>query len=36
MLKIKWTDRITNEEVFQRVKEERILLKFSTIDVIHG
>jgi len=27
MLKIKWTDRITNEEVFQRVKEERILLK---------
>jgi hypothetical protein len=27
MLKIKWTNRITNEEVFQRVKEERILLK---------
>jgi hypothetical protein len=27
MLKIKWTDRITNEEVFQRAKEERILLK---------
>jgi hypothetical protein len=27
MLKIKWTDRITNEEVFQRVKEERIVLK---------
>jgi len=26
MLKIKWTDGITNEEVFQRVKEERILL----------
>jgi hypothetical protein len=25
--KIKWTDRITNEEVFQRVKEERIFLK---------
>ena len=29
MLKIKWTDRITNEEVFQRVKEERLLLKIS-------
>jgi len=27
MLKIKWTDRITNEKVFQRVKEERPLLK---------
>ena len=27
MLKIKWTDRITNVEVFQRVKEERPLLK---------
>jgi hypothetical protein len=27
MLKIKWTDGITNEEVFQRVKEERILLE---------
>jgi hypothetical protein len=26
-LKIKWTDRITNDEVFQRVKEERLLLK---------
>jgi len=27
MLKIKWTDRITNDEVYQRVKEERLLLK---------
>jgi hypothetical protein len=27
MLQIKWTDRIMNEEVFQRVKEERLLLK---------
>jgi len=27
MLKIKWTDRITNNEVFQRVKEERLLSK---------
>jgi hypothetical protein len=26
MLKIKWTDRITNGEVFQRAKEERLLL----------
>ena len=27
MLKIKWTDRITNDEGFQRAKEERLLLK---------
>jgi hypothetical protein len=27
MLKIKWTDRITNEEVFQKDKEERLLLR---------
>jgi len=27
MLKIKWTDRITNVEVFQRVKEGRLLLE---------
>jgi hypothetical protein len=27
MLKIKWTDRITNEKILQRVKEERLLLK---------
>jgi hypothetical protein len=27
MLKIKWTDRITNDEDFQRAKEERLLLK---------
>jgi hypothetical protein len=26
MLKIKWTDRIKNDEVFQRTKEERLLL----------
>jgi len=26
-VKIKWTDRVTNEEVFQRAKEERLLLK---------
>ena len=29
MLKIKWTDRIMNDEVFQRAKEERLLLKFK-------
>jgi len=27
MLKIKWTGRITNDEVIQRAKEERLLLK---------
>jgi hypothetical protein len=26
-LKIKWTDRITNYEVFQRTEEERLFLK---------
>jgi hypothetical protein len=28
LLKIKWTDRITNGEVFQRANKERKLLKF--------
>jgi hypothetical protein len=27
MLKIKWTDRITNDEVFQREKKKKLLLK---------
>jgi hypothetical protein len=27
MSKIKWTDRIMKDEVFQRVKKERLLLK---------
>ena len=27
MLKLKWTDRITNGEDFQRAKEERLLLR---------
>jgi len=27
MLKIKWRDRITNDKIFQRAKEERLLLK---------
>jgi hypothetical protein len=26
-LEVKWTDRIMNDEVFQTVKEERLLLK---------
>jgi len=29
MLKIKWTDRIKYDEVFQRTEEERLLLKLS-------
>ena len=29
MLKIKWTDRITKDEVLQRAKEERLLLKIK-------
>jgi len=28
MLKMKWSERITNGEFFQRAKEERLLLKF--------
>ena len=35
-LKIKWTDRITNDEVSQRAKEERLLLKFKKTDATHG
>ena len=27
MLKIKWTDRITSDEIYQRAKEGRLLLK---------
>jgi len=27
MLKIKWTDGITSDDVFQRAKEERLILK---------
>ena len=29
MLQIKWTDRIKNDEVFQRTKEESLLLKLK-------
>jgi len=37
MLKIKWTDRIAYDEVFQRAKEERLHLKIKKkIDAIHG
>jgi hypothetical protein len=31
MIKIKWTDIITNDEVLQRAKEERLLLKILQI-----
>jgi len=34
MLKIKWIGRITNEEVFQRMKEERLLLKMLTLRLL--
>jgi hypothetical protein len=33
MLKIKWADRMRSGEVFQRTKEERLLLKFLKIDI---
>jgi hypothetical protein len=38
MLKIKWTGRIMNVEVFQRAKEEKLTLKIKKkkIDAIHG
>jgi hypothetical protein len=36
MLKIKWTVRITNDEVLQRAKEERLLLEIKKkIDATH-
>jgi len=31
MLKIKWTDRITNDDIFQKAKEKRLLLKILKI-----
>jgi hypothetical protein len=37
MLKIKWTGRITNDKVFQRAKEARLLLIFlKKIDATYG
>jgi hypothetical protein len=36
MLKIKWTDTMKNDEVFQKEKEERLLLKLKKIDATHG
>jgi len=38
MLKVKWTGRITNDEVFQRAKEERLSLKVKKKkkDATHG
>jgi hypothetical protein len=29
MLKVEWTDRIRNDEVFQRAKEERLFLEIK-------
>jgi hypothetical protein len=36
MLKIKWTERTTDEEVFQRAKEEGLLLKIKKKNATHG
>jgi hypothetical protein len=36
ILKIKWTERIVNDEVFQRVKEERLVLTLKKIDPTCG
>jgi len=36
MLKIKWTDRLMKDELFQRAKEERFLLKVLKADATHG
>jgi hypothetical protein len=33
---IMWTDRITDGEVFQRVKEEKLVFKILKIDAAHG
>jgi hypothetical protein len=35
-LNIKWTDRIMNDEVFQRAKEERLLLEILKNRRHHG
>ena len=34
-VKIKWTDRITNDEVFQRAREEIFSLKILKTDTSH-
>jgi hypothetical protein len=36
MLKVKWTDRIMNVDIFQRVKEEILLSKIKKLDATHG
>jgi hypothetical protein len=36
MLKMKWTDKITNGDIFQRAKEERLLLKILKKCATHG
>jgi hypothetical protein len=32
---MKWTERITNDEVFQRAKKEILFLKIFKIDATH-
>jgi hypothetical protein len=36
MLKVNWIHRITNGEVFQRAKEERLHLNIKKIESTHG
>jgi len=36
MLKIRWADRVTNDNVFQRAKEKRLVLKIKKIDASNG
>ena len=38
MIKVKRTDRMTNDEVFQRAKEERLIVKIKKkkIDATHA
>ena len=38
MLKIEWTDELTNDEVYQRAEKERLFLKLkkNKIDANHG
>jgi hypothetical protein len=35
MLKVKWTRRITSDEVFERAKEERLFLKILK-NILHS
>jgi hypothetical protein len=35
MLKIKWTDSVTNYKVFSKGEKQRLLLKIKKIDATH-